>query len=111
VAKNFRTILGAMMPAKVTIFSGGGPELCFILLSLFHQERAFEKREHRESFIVSTRRWFRCARARAQKSESVRERKRNITRPICFDGRSRVMILPGKKRNDKEQHNGERNTE
>ena len=77
-----------MMPAKVTIFSGGGPELCFILLSLFHQERAFEKREH-ESFIVSTRRWFRCARTREQKSKSIRERKRNITRPICFDGRSR----------------------
>jgi hypothetical protein len=47
VTKNFRTILGAMMPAKVTIFSGGGPELCFILLSLLHQERAFEKREQR----------------------------------------------------------------
>ena len=46
VTKNFRTILGAMMPAKVTIFSGGGPELCFIVVSLLHQERAFEKREH-----------------------------------------------------------------
>jgi hypothetical protein len=61
VTKNFRTILGAMMPAKVTIFSGGGPELCFIVVLLsLHRERAFEKREQRiksecETMVFSMR--------------------------------------------------------
>ena len=79
MTKNFRTILGAMMPAKVTIFSGGGPELCFIVLLLsLHRERAFEKREQRIKSEYETMVSMR-SHARAKESKSIREREKETS--------------------------------
>jgi hypothetical protein len=109
VTKNFRTILGAMMPAKVTIFSGGGPELCFIVLLYHCIERERLKKEN-SALRVSARRWFfRCARMREQKSESIREREKETSHVRSVLTAAREVILPGKKCNSKEQHTKERN--
>jgi hypothetical protein len=109
VTKNFRTILGAMMPAKVTIFSGGGPELCFIVLLLsLHRERAFEKREQRIKSEYETMVSMR-SHARAKESKSIREREKETSHVRSVLTAAREVILPGKKCNSKEQHTKERN--
>ena len=80
MTKNFRTILGAMMPAKVTIFSGGGPELCFIVVLVsLHRERAFEKRERRIKSEYETMVFSMRSHARAKESESIREREKETS--------------------------------
>ena len=77
MTKNFRTILGAMMPAKVTIFSGGGPELCFIVVLLsLHRERAFEKREQRIKSEYETMVSMRSHARERRKRESASKRKK-----------------------------------